>query len=279
MTLLCVGFGIAYGFWASGFVDIKLSILALAGSVLLHAAVNIWNDYFDYRFGVDRPGVGTVLYRVHPIISGVLEPRVVLLLGFVFSGLAMCIATVLLFASRWFAIILGFVGFMLAYGYTGTPFKLKYRGLGEVSVFTAWGPLMVVGGSYVGSGFASLDTILVSIPLGLLVSAVLLANNIRDIESDKNAGVFTLAVRVGVDWSTRLYKAMVLVSYLVVAILVAGGLLPFSSLLCFASLPLAIGLVRSFSRGVSVDADPRTARVVVVFGLLYIVSIFISIFM
>ncbi|MET1127836.1 MAG: UbiA family prenyltransferase [Thermoproteota archaeon] len=276
MTLMCVGFGIAYGFWLTGSINVPLSLLALLGSVLLHAAVNVWNDYFDYRYGVDKPGVGTTVYRPHPIFAGIMAPGQVLVFGTSLGLAALGIGGILALAGRPLALLLGLAGFILAYSYTGPPLKLKYRGLGELGVFIAWGPLMVVGGAYVASGHLSLEAAAASVPLGLLVAAVLLANNIRDLEDDRMAGAYTLAVRIGRRPAIRLYQSMILAPHIIVAALYAAKLVPLASLAALASLPLAASLARLMSREVPVDADPRTAKLVVAFGVPYILGTLIS---
>ncbi|ABM81164.1 1,4-dihydroxy-2-naphthoate octaprenyltransferase [Hyperthermus butylicus] len=272
MTIVCVGFGIAYGFWLTGSIDVPLSLLALLGSVLLHAAANVWNDYFDYRYGIDRPGVGTTVYRPHPIFANIMVPGHVLVFGTSLGLAALGIGWALVLAGRPLALLLGLAGFILAYSYTGPPLNLKYRGLGELGVFIAWGPLMVVGGAYVASGSLSLEAAAASVPLGLLVAAVLLANNIRDVENDRESGAYTLAVRIGRRSAIKLYQSMILAPYIILVVLYTAKLVPLASLVALASLPLAVSLARLMSREVPVDADPRTAKLVVAFGVPYILG-------
>jgi 1,4-dihydroxy-2-naphthoate octaprenyltransferase len=205
MTIVAVGFGIAYGYWSTGYIDVPLSVIAVIGSILLHALVNVTNDYFDYYRGVDRPGAGTTMYRPHPIVHGILSPRATLTLGITLGSLGLALAFLLALQGRLLAPLMGVLGFLLAYGYTGPPFNLKYRALGEASVFIAWGPLMSVGGYYVATGSTSfLEPALASIPIGSLVTSVLLANNLRDIKYDSEAGIKTLAIVLGRDLGLKL---------------------------------------------------------------------------
>lgn len=273
MTLMCVGFGIAYGFWLTGSLNVQLSLLALLGSVLLHAAVNVWNDYFDYRYGIDRPGVGTTVYRSHPIFAGIMKPGHVLAFGTSLGLAALGVGLILAMAARPLVLVLGLAGLVLAYSYTGPPLKLKYRGLGELEVFIAWGPLMAVGGAYASSGRLSPEAAAASTPLGLLVAAVLLANNIRDVEDDRKAGAYTLVTRIGRGPAIRLYQFMIISPHVIAAALYFAKLAPLTSLAALASLPLAASLARLVSHEVPVDADPRTAKLVLVFGLSYTLGI------
>jgi 1,4-dihydroxy-2-naphthoate octaprenyltransferase len=116
-----------------------LLTIGLIGSVLLHAMVNVLNDYYDTKRGLDKRGVGTVEYRPHPILHEILSPRETLLLGLVSGLVGLALAATVWYLGRPFAIPLGLIGFLLAYMYTGPPFPLKYNALGEVGVYLAWG--------------------------------------------------------------------------------------------------------------------------------------------
>nr|MEB3851477.1 UbiA family prenyltransferase [Desulfurococcales archaeon] len=126
MTLLVSLTVIAYAASTGRSVDPLLSLAALAGGVLLHAAANLFNDYFDYRYGVDRPGVGTAIYRAHPILSGTLTPPSLLAytLSLAAAGLALAAAAA---PQRPAALPLALLGLAAAYSYTGPPARAKYR--------------------------------------------------------------------------------------------------------------------------------------------------------
>jgi 1,4-dihydroxy-2-naphthoate octaprenyltransferase len=273
MTIIGVLFGSAYAYWRYEAFNIPLVILALVGSILLHAAVNVWNDYFDYRYGVDKPGVGTTVYRPHPIYAGILTPKQTIIYGTLLGALALVIGILITVMGRPFALILGLLGFLLAFSYTGPPLRLKYNGLGEIGVIIAWGPLMALGGAYVASAIICWNAAIASIPFGLMVAAVLLANNIRDIESDKQAGLRTLAVLLGRRVAIKLYQIIILVSYLLIPAFIALRLLPLPALLTLLSLPPALKLMKEMAAHVPPDADPRTAKVTTMFGALYIMGV------
>ncbi len=272
MTLISVGFGILYALWIKGVADVLSSLLALAGAVLLHAMVNLLNDYFDYRFGVDRPGVGTVAYRPHPIVHGVLSPSGVAVYGFGLGVAALAIGAIIAALSKPLVLLFGGIGFLLAYAYTGPPFKLKYVGLGEPTVFAVWGPLMALGGYYVASGSLDLSVVLASTPLGMLVAAVLLANNLRDIDSDREVGVKTLAVILGRRRATTLYQVLIMGGPALTALLAVIGYLPPLSIAVLALMPKALSLARIMENPPP-DADPRTAQLVLAYGLVVLASL------
>ncbi len=276
MTVISIALGLTYAFWVQGFVEpiyLVLTLLALLGSILLHAAVNVWNDYYDYMYGVDSPRAGTAIYRPHPLVHGLMSPKHVQLLAVASAVTGIAIGIAIAVAGRWLALLLGGIGLLLAYGYTGPPFKLKYRGLGEITVLITWGPLITGGAYYVARGILDINVMLASLPLGILVAAVLLANNIRDIDADRRANVKTLAVVLGRELSLKLYGSMIALAYVIQTLLVATGILPVLSLLSLATLPTAIRLIARFREAVPPDADPQTAKLVQQFGIAYIVGI------
>jgi 1,4-dihydroxy-2-naphthoate octaprenyltransferase len=257
-------------------VDSWLTLVAIVGSVFLHAAANVLNDYFDYRYGVDRPGVGTTVYRPHPIVTGILSPTATLAYGFAWglAGLALAAAV---WPARPLAPLLGIVGLIVAYAYTGPPFKAKYRGLGELLVYIAWGIIIPVGVFYMATGtLLVLAPLAVSLPIALLIVDVLVANNLRDIEADKAAGFTTIATMLGRERTQRLFKALVAAAYaaqlgLAVATRNLWLLLP------LLSLPTAVKVVRALSgREVPPNADPLAAQLALNFALLAIVGYGVS---
>ena len=278
LTIIAVGFGIAYGYWSTGYINVPLSIIAIAGSILLHALVNVTNDYFDYSRGVDKPGAGTTMYRPHPIVHGILSPKATLSLGLSLGSLGLATAFILALQDRILAPIMGALGFILAYGYTGPPFNLKYRALGELAVFVAWGPLMSIGGYYIATGStAFLEPALASIPVGSLVTSVLLANNLRDIKYDKEAGIRTLAIILGRNWGLKLYAVLtIIVPSASLAVLAIVGVVPLISLISLVSIYPLAKLYNVMRKEIPIDADPRTAQATLLFGALYIMSIVLS---
>ncbi len=276
MTVLAVGYGLALAYWHIGYIDPLLGVLAIVGAVLLHAMVNLLNDYFDTKYGVDRPGAGTVEYRPHPLIHGFMSSSQVAGLGFGLGLLGLAIGTYIALSSRVLALVLGIVGFLLAYSYTGPPVRFKYIGLGELIVFLVWGPLMVLGGYYVVTGLVDSSVIIASIPLGLLVAAVLLANNIRDIDVDRKAGVYTLAVRLGKTKALRLYHLLLLGPFILTLLLAIIGLIPITTMATLLALPKALKLAKTMARSVPADADPRTANVVLIYAIVLLAATIIA---
>lgn len=275
MTAISVGVGGALAALHKSF-DLWLFLVTLVGAVAVHAATNLINDYFDYKRGVDRPGAPTTLYRPHPLVEGRIAPGAVLRVSVGLYLLAGLVAFYLLWVTG--PMLLGFiaVGLWASFFYTADPVRYKYIALGELSVFLMWGPLMVGGAYFVQTQELSPHAIAISIPFGLLVALVLLANNLRDIEYDGSVGIKTLGTLLGQVRTMRLYQILVVLAYLAVVALVALKILSPWGLLVFFSAPLAFNLIRGLQREIPKDADARTAQLDTLFGVFLIISLILE---
>ena len=225
-------------------------LLCMVGGVALQAGTNMVNDYYDWRQGADHTGS---LGPSRVIQQGWLSPRAVLLGGlgfFTFAGLCGFVLTAL---AGWSILLLGLVGVPLAYGYTAPPLKLAYRGLGELNVFCLMGPVMVLGGVLVHGTAGVGAALAASIPVGFLVASILHANNIRDLDDDRQLGKRTIATLVGMRWAKREFDVLVFGAYAVLVGAVALRRLPWTALLALLSLPLALRAHRT----VTDESDPK----------------------
>lgn len=275
MTFISISVGSAL---AENFADFSwgLYFLALAGGILAHAGTNLINDYYDVRSGVDDPEAKTAQYRPHPLVEGKLSAVSVRNAALALLGLTLVIAVVLASICGFELLILGVIGVLTSYAYTAPPLKYKYFALGEFSVFLMWGPLMVEGGYFVQTGQFSLLPLAVSIPFGVLVALVLLANNIRDMEHDDSKGIKTIAIVLGRRPSLTLFKGLMAAAYVSVAVMAAVGYVSHWALLTLLSLPIAVGLFREMSGLPPKDADARTAKLDTAFGMLLVLSLAIA---
>jgi len=259
-------------------VDITLALLALVGAVLFHAFANWFNDYGDYVMGVDRVGVGTTIYRPNLLVEGALGTRQILVLSFSSAAISIAIGLYIAFNGRPLVIPIGVAGFLLGLLYSIPRVGFKYNALGELAVFLAFGPLMFLGSFYAATGLLDLRALIASAPLGMLITAVLLANNIRDIETDSRSGIKTLATTLGLKRSTIAYLTLLLGSIAYTLALVALRVLPVTSAITVLVLPLAIKLTRiSLSGRIPADFDPMTARVVLLYSILLIASLLVAV--
>jgi 1,4-dihydroxy-2-naphthoate octaprenyltransferase len=275
MTAISVGVGGAVAALDGAF-DVWLFLLTLVGAVCVHGATNLINDYFDYKSGVDRPGAPTTLYRPHPLVQGLISPQAVLWVSAGLYAIAAIIGLALLALKGagllWFIL----VGAIASFFYTAGLIKYKYLALGELSVFLMWGPVIVGGTYFVQRGSLSPDAVLISVPFGLLVALVLLANNLRDIDYDRSAGIATLGTLLGQQKTRVLYQGLILLAYLAIALLIALKILSPWGLLVFFSAPVAFRLIRTLQREIPNDADARTAQLDTLFGVWLIIGLILE---
>jgi 1,4-dihydroxy-2-naphthoate octaprenyltransferase len=259
---------------AEGLFGPALLLLTLVAAVAIQGAANLFSDYFDYRGGYDTPdtpgGSGA-------LTQGALQPSEVFLGGLVLL-LGSGVIGVYLAVTRGSAIlVLGAIGALGAYFYSGRPVAYKYRALGDPVIFLLFGPLMVTGAYYVQARSIDLVPMLYALPLGCLVTAILHVNNIRDIPVDGRGGGTTVARALGFRRSKAMLHGLLAAAY---ALVLAGTLLGTfvrSSALALLSAPLAWGLARDVRRAASprdlVLLDVAAARVHLVFGLLLVIGV------
>ena len=188
------------------------ALLALAVALALQIGVNYANDYSDGVRGTDR-------YRVGPSRltgSGAAKPTTVRTVAFVFFGLGAVAGLILVILSRqWWLIAVGAVAIVAAYFYTGGKKPYGYYGLGEVFVFVFFGLVATAGTTYTQVGTVNVESWLSGVAIGFLACAVLMVNNIRDIQQDKLAGKRTLAVLLGNRVSRIVFAVFVLIPFVI----------------------------------------------------------------
>lgn len=249
-------------------------LLAFFGSLALQGGTNLVNDYYDHVQGADT---ATSLGPSGVIQQGLLEPRAVLAGGFVAFGVGAALGLAIAALVGWPILALGIASVLAGYAYTAPPFKLAYRALGEATVFVFMGPAIVVGAAYAQTEEWSWEALLVSLPIGLLVAAILHANNLRDIEEDRAHGKHTLASLVGRPAADYELAVLVLGAYVTTLALVTSGAAPLTALIAIASLPLALQLLRTLARSTSARSLNRvlagTVAVHLAFGSLWALGI------
>jgi 1,4-dihydroxy-2-naphthoate polyprenyltransferase len=225
--------------------DLTLSLLALAVALFLQIGVNYANDYSDGIRGTDD-------YRVGPLRltgSKSVRPEAVKLAAFAFFGLAAAsgLAIVLITGMFWL-IAVGLAAIVAAWFYTGGKNPYGYAGLGELAVFVFFGLVATIGTTFVQVGFIEFNAVLGGIASGLFASAVLMVNNIRDIETDKLASKKTLAVMLGKKAATGLFLVMIWTPFVLLAfftLLYPATLMGFASLLLVAPATLIVLTAKS----------------------------------
>jgi 1,4-dihydroxy-2-naphthoate octaprenyltransferase len=251
------------------------ALAALAGALLLQIGVNLANDYFDFGRGIDTPD------RKGPVRvtqAGLIPPGQVRL-GMIATFLAAALVGVYLVVRGGTPIlIVGIASILSALAYSGGPWPLASLGVADFFVFVFFGPVAVCGTYFVQAGSVSGTAVAASIAPGLLITAILVVNNLRDIETDARAGKRTIAVRLGVRGSIAEYALLLGIPFLVPPVFLAAGMRGTLILLPMLSLPLAIPLLKTLStqreNGPAMNAAlAGTARLALVFSLLLAIGL------
>ncbi len=252
-------------------------VAALVGSVFIQIGTNLSNDYSDARRGADTED------RLGPVrvtAGGLMPPRTVLVGTYVAFGVAVAAGAYLTAVAGWQLLVVGIASILAGVLYTGGPRPYGYEGLGEVFVFLFFGVVAVVGSYYVQTEDLRWEAFALSVPVGLLAAAILVVNNVRDIETDRRAGKRTLVVKLGRDLARRLYAGMLALAFAApVATWLAGGLSAWL-LLSLAALPLAPPLARTVAArtdGPALNgALAGTGRLLALFSILLAAGVLLS---
>jgi 1,4-dihydroxy-2-naphthoate octaprenyltransferase len=218
------------------------ALACLLAALLLQIGSNLANDVFDYEKGADQ---GERHGPLRVTQAGLLTPGQVKKGMFLVFCLSALLGLYLTFVGGWLILILGVVAILSAIAYTGGPFPLGYHGLGDLFVFIFFGLVAVAGTYYVQALTVTLPVWGMGVAMGLLTVAILVVNNLRDIENDRRVGKRTLAVRLGQHGARLEYVSCLLGAYVLPVVLWGLGSLPLWSLLVFFTLPTSLRLVQA----------------------------------
>jgi 1,4-dihydroxy-2-naphthoate octaprenyltransferase len=275
-SLLGVMFAILYlpqqsTWWLIPFIMISL--------VCLHAASNVVSDYDDFNRGVDYKGS---LGGSGVLVEGLLTPKQAYRGAMVLYGVAILFGIPIIIEKGFIILAFGLIGMLSGYFYTAKPVGFKYIALGDFIFFFLYGPAITLGTYYALTGSYHFTVFLASIPLGLLVSGILHANNLRDIIHDRKANIKTFATVMGEGFAKGEYIFLITGAYAVIIILVVFGVLSPWSLLVFLSLPPAIKNMSSI-KGIKIEdtgkiamLDVQTAQLTLLFGVLLSISVLLT---
>ena len=227
--------------WRDGFFRLDAAAACLLTALLLQVGSNLANDVFDFERGTDTP---ERLGPVRVTQAGLLTPAQVKQGMAVVFLLAALLGSYLARLGGWPVIVIGIAAILSAIAYTGGPFPLGYYGLGDLFVFIFFGLASVAGTYYIQAGVLSAAAWWMAIPPGLIITGILVVNNLRDLENDRKAGKHTLAVILGERGARIQYLVCMLAAYLVLPVAAWMGVVPWLSLLAWASLPFAIRATR-----------------------------------
>lgn len=252
------------------------ALAALTGALLLQIGVNLANDYFDYVKGIDT------IDRLGPIRvtqSGLIPPVRVKTAMIIVLGLAAVVGVYLILVAGWPVLVIGLASVLALLAYSGGPYPLASHGLGDLFVFIFFGPVAVCGTYYVQAQHLTWLVILVTIPVGSLITAILVVNNLRDISTDRKAGKSTLAVILGSRGTKFEYMLLLISAYTMPFMLWLADLASGWVLLPVFSLPMALSMIhviRQTSGSLLNQALARTAGLSLLFSLLLSIGLILS---
>ncbi|HEY8418654.1 MAG TPA: 1,4-dihydroxy-2-naphthoate polyprenyltransferase [Limnochordales bacterium] len=253
----------------AGAFDIGAFLAALVASLLIQIGTNLANDLYDFKRGADTEARTGPVRVTH---AGLLTPEQVARGTVVCFGLAFLVGLYLVFRGGWPILVVGLASIAAGVLYTAGPWPLAYIGLGDVFAFLFFGVIAVVGTHYVHALSVDPLAFVVSLPVGFLVTAILVVNNLRDIPTDAAAGKRTMAVRLGDRGARWEYALLVAGAYAVPLVLWVAGLRGPLILLPALSLVVSVPLLRTVLGGATGFAlNPvlkGTGRLHLVFGLL-----------
>lgn len=216
-------------------------IIALVAMVALHAGCNMANDYFDHKSGNDDINEEVTPFSggSRVIQEGLISPKSILIAALIALTIGSALGMYLVFTRGWPILIIGIIGVFLAFFYTAPPVFLAGSGLGELSVGVGFGLFPVLGAYYVQAQTFSMEAVWASIPVTLLIAAVVYINEFPDMPADAAVGKRTLIVRLGKERALYGYFALLFFTYVIPAIAVALGYLPWPCLFILLTIPLA----------------------------------------
>lgn len=260
-----------------GKIHFPLFIAMLIASVFIQMATNMFNEYYDFKRGLDTEqsiGIGGTIVR-----NGV-KPKTVLNLAFMLYGISVLIGIYICMETSWMLAVVGILSMMVGYFYTGGPYPIAYTPFGELFSGIVMGMLLILIAFYIQTGTITTEAVLLSIPSMLLVAGIMLANNIRDLEGDKEGGRKTLAILVGRPNAITILMLFFIISYgWIIAMILFSHLTPWA-LLVFLSVKKPVGAITVFRKNhMPIHVNPamkNTAVTNTLFGLLLGIGILIG---
>lgn len=254
-----------------------LFLAMMLASILIQAATNMFNEYYDYVLGLDTEesvGIGGTIVR-----DGI-KPQTVLNLALIFFGIAIVIGIYISATTSWWIAAIGAASMLIGYLYTGGPIPIAYTPFGEVTAGFLMGTVMIGISYFIQTGHVTTNVILISIPIAIFIGAILLSNNIRDLDNDKVSGRKTIAILIGRKNAIVFLAALFSIAYLLTVAFVMMDILPFWSLLTLVSSFKAAGVIQGF-RGKETPIEMMPAMIATgqtntIYGFLLGISLLLS---
>ncbi|MCA0972832.1 1,4-dihydroxy-2-naphthoate polyprenyltransferase [Halobacillus litoralis] len=260
-------------------INFWLFAAMLLASILIQAATNMFNEYYDYVRGLDNEnsvGIGGTIVR-----DGV-RPRTVLTLALSFFFIAGLLGVYICLASSWWVAVIGLVSMLFGYLYTGGPLPIAYTPFGEITAGVFMGTIIIGISYFIQQLTLTWDVILISIPVAIFVGAILLANNIRDRVGDKENGRRTLAILFGHEGAIVFLTVLTIAAYVLTLGFIIAGMLPYWSLITFISIFKARQAIQGFKgKNAPLEMMPAmkaTAQTNTIYGFLLGLSLLLQVY-
>ncbi len=251
-SLMPVAVAAALAWQEQGAFSLRLLLLTALGVAALHSGGNLINDYYD-SFGSDPLNRFESPYSggSRVIVNQELSAPTVRNLAYFFLGVGVLCGLALISLGRPYVAVVGLLGLLFAYLYSAAPVQLMSLGLGELTIFLAFGPVLTLGTWYVLTGALAAAGAAVGLPLAFLITAILWINEFPDLEADEAAGKRHLMSRLGLRLSRWVYGGLMLAPFASLFLLIEFFKMPPHLLACLAALPLALRASRQ-----AFEADP-----------------------
>ncbi|MBO8156714.1 MAG: 1,4-dihydroxy-2-naphthoate polyprenyltransferase [Bacillaceae bacterium] len=260
-----------------GSIHFGLFSAMLLASILIQAATNMFNEYYDYIRGLDHEesvGIGGTIVR-----DGI-KPQTVLSLALIFFLIATLIGVYICMMSSWWIAVIGVISMACGYFYTGGPYPIAYTPFGEFVSGFFMGTIIIGISYYIQTLSINGSTLLITIPFAIFIAAIMLSNNIRDLDGDRENGRKTLAILVGKQKAVGILALFFTAAYLLTVAFVVIGMLPWWTLITLWSVKKAITAVKGFIGKTKpiemLPAMKATAQTNTVYGLLFSVSLILQ---
>ena len=260
-------------------VDFLLFLAMLFSCLWIQIATNLFNEYYDFKRGLDTEdsvGIGGAIVR-HGM-----KPKTILQLALGSYAIALVLGVYICMSSSWWLAAIGLAGMLIGYLYTGGPLPIAYTPFGELFSGICMGSVFVLISFFIQTGRINEQSLLISIPIAILVGAINLSNNIRDIEEDKKGGRKTLAILMGHRGAVMILAASFAIAYIwIVGLVIMGYTSPWLFLV-FLSVPKPVQAVKGFVKNEMpmnmIIAMKSTAQTNTFFGFLLSIGLLISYF-
>ncbi len=264
----------AYLFWKGAGINWLFALWALVNIVIFHAAGNTWSDYFDFRKKVDADDT----FGAKTLTTGMFAEKEILWLsvGLTIAAAAGGVGLLLLTGLPLLWIGLGGLFCTLLYP------LLKYNALGDIAILLAYAFLPTIGTAFVTTGAIDWSVLLIALPVGLITDGILHSNNSRDTQTDKRAGIKTIAMRLRAKASALIYGFEVLFPFIWVGVLSIIGFFPLTTIIVFLTLAVAIACSQTMMKSLNgdlriiADLDVRTANLQLMFSVLLTIAFIVA---